>query len=103
MWSGNWMDERGIDRQEIVIASKVYWTQGPVPDENLTRKTSCEELNGSLEDLGTDHLDIYHIHPGDDDTPIRETLSTLNGLINKRKINYLAASSMAPWKLMKVR
>jgi len=100
-WIGEWMDKRGIDRQEIVIASKVYWTQGPVPDEDLSRKTIREEIEGTLDRLDTDYLDIYYIHRWDDDTPIRETLSALNNLVEAGKVNYLAASSMASWKLMK--
>lgn len=100
-WIGEWMDERGIDRQEIVIATKVYWTQGPVPDEDLSRKTIREEIEGSLDRLGTDYVDIYYIHRWDDQTPIRETLSALNGLVDEGKVNYLAASSMPSWKLMK--
>lgn len=98
-WIGEWLDERS--REEFVLASKVYWRQVSRFDRNLSRKNIRAEIEGSLERLGTDYLDLYYIHRFDDDTPIRETLRTLNRLVEEGKIHYLGASSMAAWKLTK--
>ena len=99
-WIGDWLSE--YDREDFVLASKVYFgfAEGP-NDRGLSRKHIRAQIEGTLERLGTDYLDVYYIHRWDDDTPIEETLSTLNELVREGKVNYLAASSMAAWKLTK--
>jgi aryl-alcohol dehydrogenase-like predicted oxidoreductase len=69
--------------------------------ENLSRKNIRAEIEGTLDRLDTDYLDLYYIHRFDDETPIRETLRTLDRLVQEGKVHYLGASSMAAWKLMK--
>ncbi|MFB6173307.1 MAG: aldo/keto reductase [Halobacteriales archaeon] len=98
-WIGEWLD--GRDREEFVIASKVYWTQEAPVSENLGRKTIRAEIEGTLDRLGTDYLDLYYIHRWDDDTPIRETLRALNDLVREGRVLHLGASTMAAWKLTK--
>ena len=98
-WIGEWLADR--DREEYVIASKVYGTAVSRFSGNLSRKNIRAEIEGTLERLGTDYLDVYYIHRWDDDTPIRETLRTLTQLVREGKVHYLAASSMAAWKLAK--
>jgi aryl-alcohol dehydrogenase-like predicted oxidoreductase len=98
-WIGEWLE--GVDREDVVLASKVYWTaQSPV-SENLGRKTIRNEIEGTLDRLGTDYLDVYYIHRWDEETPIEETLSTLSELVREGKVHYLAANSMAAWQLTK--
>ena len=98
-WIGEWLEER--DREGYVVASKVYWSNVSRFSENLSRKNIRAEIEGTLDRLGTDYIDLYYIHRFDDDTPIEETLSTLNRLVEEGKVHYLGASSMAAWKLMK--
>ncbi len=98
-WIGEWLEER--DREDYVVASKVYWTQESRFDENLSRKTIRAEIEGTLDRLGTDYLDLYYIHRWDDGTPVEKTLSTLNELVEEGTVNYLGASTMAAWKLTK--
>jgi aryl-alcohol dehydrogenase-like predicted oxidoreductase len=59
---------------------------------------SCED---SLRRLGVDHIDIYHMHGFDATTPVEETLSTLNTLIQSGKVRYIACSNFSGWHLMK--
>ncbi|MFB6078038.1 MAG: aldo/keto reductase, partial [Halarchaeum sp.] len=47
------------------------------------------------------YLDVYYIHRWDDETPIEETLRTLDRLVDEGKVNHLGASTMAAWKLTK--
>ncbi|EMA36168.1 aldo/keto reductase [Halococcus hamelinensis] len=98
---GNWLE--GRDREDYVIASKVYF--GFDPDNpngsGLGRKHIRTQIEGTLDRLGTDYLDLYYIHRFDEDTPIEETLRTLNDLVRKGKVNYLGASTMAGWQLTK--
>jgi aryl-alcohol dehydrogenase-like predicted oxidoreductase len=98
-WIGEWLAER--DREDYVIASKVYGAMESRFDHNLSRKNVRAEIEGTLDRLGTDYLDLYYIHRWDDETPIRETLRTLDRLVQEGKVHYLGASTMAAWKLMK--
>lgn len=98
-WIGEWLSNH--DREEFVIASKVYWRTKGIPRTSLSRKAIRSEIEGSLDRLGTDYLDVYYIHRFDDGTPIRETLRTLDNLVREGKVRYLAASSGAAWKLTK--
>ena len=98
-WIGEWLADR--DREDFVIASKVYWSQRSRFSSNLSRKNIRAEIEGSLERLDTEYLDVYYIHRYDDDTPIVETMRTLSRLVDEGKVHYLAASSMAAWKLTK--
>jgi len=98
-WIGEWLET--VDREDVVLASKVYWTQESPVTEDLGRKTIRAEIEGTLDRLGTDYLDVYYIHRWDDDTPISETLRTLDRLVDEGKVNHLGASTMAAWQLTK--
>ncbi|MCL9817630.1 aldo/keto reductase [Natronocalculus amylovorans] len=100
-WIGNWLETR--DRSDYVIASKVYF--GFDPDNpngsGLSRTHIRNQIDGTLDRLDTDYLDLYYIHRWDENTPIEETLQALNGLVEDGRVNYLGASTMAAWQLTK--
>ncbi|EFW91578.1 oxidoreductase [Haladaptatus paucihalophilus DX253] len=103
-WIGDWLADH--DREDFVIASKVYfpfdgWGEPGPNDSGLSRKHIRAQIEGTLDRLGTDYLDVYYIHRWDEETPIEETLSTLTELVEEGKVNYLGASSMAAWQLTK--
>jgi len=98
-WIGEWLE--GRDREDYVLASKVYWTRKPRPAESLSRKTIRAEIEGTLDRLGTEYLDLYYIHRWDEETPIEETMRELSRLVEEGKVNHLGASSMAAWQLTK--
>lgn len=79
----------GIPRDKVVIASKVYFNPG-----HLSKEAILREIDGSLERLGTDYLDLYIIHRFDYDTPIEETMETLDSLVKAGKVRALGASAM---------
>lgn len=87
---GEWLADR--DREDIVLASKMFYTAESRFDCNLSRKTIRAETEGTLDQLGTEYIDVYYIHRFDDGTPIEETLRTLNHLAREGKVNYLGAS-----------
>jgi len=92
------------DREEIAVASKVYFpaTESPGPNQQgLSRKHILEQVEDSLDRLGTDYLDLYQIHRWDDSVPIEETLSALDTLVEDGRVRYIGASTMASWKFMK--
>lgn len=95
---GEWLKD--YDRSDFVIASKVYGDMGDGPnDSGLGRKHIREQIDATLDRLDTEYLDVYYIHRWDEDTPIEETLATLNELVEEGKVNHLGASMMATWKL----
>lgn len=87
------------DRDEIVLATKVYMAMGEGPNKRgLSRKAIMQEIDNSLRRLGTDYVDLYIIHRFDENTPLRETLEALNDVVRSGKARYIGASSMAAWQ-----
>lgn len=76
-------------REDVFIASKVYFNQGRLSKEAILR-----EIDGTLNRLQTDYLDLYIIHRFDYNTPIEETMETLNYLIEIGKVKMIGASAM---------
>jgi len=92
----------GHDREELVIASKVYFGMGDGPNKRgLSRKHILDQVEASLQRLDTDYIDLYQIHRWDEETPIEETLSALDHLVDSGKVRYLGASTMAGWQFSK--
>jgi aryl-alcohol dehydrogenase-like predicted oxidoreductase len=89
-------------RDEIVIATKVYFPMGKGPNRGgLSRKAIMTEVDASLRRLGTDYIDLYQIHRWDYATPIEETLAALHDVVKVGKVRYLGASSMHAWQFAK--
>ena len=87
---------RGYDHDRFVVATKVH-TRMDESNPNsggLSRKAVEQELANSLERLGTDTVDLYQIHRWDPDTPVAETLRTLDDCVSRGQVRYLGASSM---------
>ncbi len=89
-------------RDMLLLSSKVRMAMGDGPnDAGLSRQHIIAGCDASLRRLGTDHIDIYHVHEWDGQTRLEETLSALNSLVSAGKVRYLAASNYAGWQLMK--
>jgi aryl-alcohol dehydrogenase-like predicted oxidoreductase len=89
-------------RDEVVIATKVYFEMGPGPNERgLSRKHIFSAIDASLKRLGTDYVDLYQIHRWDYETPIEETLAALDDVVRAGKARYLGASAMYGWQFAK--
>ena len=86
---GNAIKELGVAREDVIIASKVYFNEG-----KLSREAILREIDGTLERLGTDYLDLYQIHRFDYDTPMLETMEALNDLVKCGKVRAIGASAM---------
>src|ERR1017187_682547 len=84
-------------RDQVVLASKVKFKMGDGPDEEgLSRSAILKAIDLSLSRLKTDYLDLYYLHAPDWNTPIEETLETMDRLVRARKGRYPAASKYAP-------
>jgi len=89
-------------REDVVIATKVYGKMEEGPnDRGLSRLHILRQIEGSLERLQTDYVDLYQIHRWDYETPIEETLRTLDDLVHQGKVRYIGASSMWAWQFAK--
>ena len=81
-------------RNRVTLVSKVYpWNAG-----GQKMQVACE---ASLRRLGTDHIDIYYMHGFDGATPLEETLSALDNLVQSGKVRYIGCSNFSGWQLMK--
>ena len=81
--------KNNVARDQVVIASKVYFNDGRLSKDAINR-----EIDGTLQRLGIDYLDLYIIHRFDFDTPIEETMEALNGLVASGKVRAIGASAM---------
>lgn len=86
---GRALKNNQIARDQVVLASKVYFNPGRLSGDAIHR-----EIEGSLKRLGTDYLDLYIIHRFDYDTPIEETMGALNDLVKSGKVRAIGASAM---------
>jgi len=92
---GRWMAARG-NRDQIVIATKV----GSSPERpGLSEGAIRAAIEGSLQRLGVERVDLYYAHRDDPDTPLPETLATLQSLIDAGSVRYAAASNYTPGRL----
>ncbi|WP_163505737.1 aldo/keto reductase [Fodinicola acaciae] len=90
------------DREDYVLATKVYYPMGPGPnDRGLSRKHVLSAIDASLCRLGTDYVDLYQIHRWDDETPIEETMAALDEVVRAGKARYIGASTMCAWQFSK--
>ena len=78
-----------VPRDQVVLATKVYFNKG-----NLSKEAILREIDGSLKRLGTDYVDLYIIHRFDYNTPVEETMETLDSLVKSGKVRALGASAM---------
>ncbi len=97
---GRWM--KGKRRDDLVVATKVRFAMGEGPnDVGVSRKHILSGVEASLRRLNTDYIDIYQVHCWDRATPLEETLSTLDRLVQSGKVRYIGASNFAGWQLQK--
>ena len=88
------------NRSDYVVATKGFIATGPGEnDKGLSRKHLMDAVEGSLQRLDTDYIDLYQIHYWDPVTPLDETLGTLDDLVHQGKIRYLGCSNLAAWQL----
>jgi aryl-alcohol dehydrogenase-like predicted oxidoreductase len=85
---------KGQRRASIEIFTKVYWPTGPKGhnDVGLSRKHILESIDGSLQRLGTDYVDLYQAHRYDDETPLEETMQAFADVVRAGKALYIGVS-----------
>lgn len=88
-------------RNQVLISTKATFKMAEGPNDlGSSRLHLLEQCDASLKRLGTDHIDVYHMHGFDALTPVDETLDTLNTLVHAGKVRYIACSNFSGWHLM---
>ncbi len=86
-------------RDRIVLAGKAALVHsGGEVVRDASRRTLLAQLELSLRQLGTDHLDLWQIHRWDERTPIEETLATLEQVVRDGKATYVGISNFTGWQ-----
>lgn len=84
---------KAYPRESYVLATKAFWPMGDGPnDRGLSRKHVMEQVHASLKRLGHDYVDIFYCHRHDPETPLDETLRTIDDLIRQGKVLYVGVS-----------
>ena len=91
-----------LKREDVLISSKATFPFGLGPNDlGSSRYHLTQQIEGSLKRLGTDYIDVYHLHGFDALTPVEETLKTLDKMVQDGKVRYIACSNFSGWHLMK--
>lgn len=89
-------------RDQVLISTKATFPMGDGPNDlGSSRQHLIPAVEASLRRLGTDYIDLFQLHGFDAQTPVEETLSTLNELVRSGKIRYIGCSNFSGWHLAK--
>jgi len=92
---------KGERRQGLEIFTKVFWPMGDgANDRGLSRKHILESIDGSLQRLGTDYVDLYQAHRYDVETPLEETMVAFADIVRAGKALYIGVSE---WRAEQIR
>ncbi|MGB4397572.1 MAG: aldo/keto reductase family protein [Limnochordia bacterium] len=84
---------RVFPRESYIITTKAFWPMGDGPnDRGLSRKHVFEQLHASLKRMELDYVDIFYCHRYDPETPVEETLRTIDDLVRQGKVLYVGVS-----------
>ncbi len=91
---GGTVRELGWPRESFVISTKLYWglREGPNTKNTLNRKYLMHAIDGSLERLGLDFVDLLFCHRPDPDTPVEETVWAMSDIVAAGKAHYWGTS-----------
>ncbi|WP_407542278.1 aldo/keto reductase (plasmid) [Deinococcus radiomollis] len=98
---GRWLAARGSGlRDSLVLATK--GGHPPMDDMRSGRLSNAEirsDLEGSLRDLGVDHIDLYWLHRDDPSHPVEDIIDTFSGLVQAGQIRFYGASNWSPARI----
>ncbi len=97
---GNWFAQKGRRREKTVLATKVYGRMGSWPNQSrLSALHIRQAVEGSLQRLQTDYIDLYQMHHVDRNTPWDEIWQAMETLVQQGKILYVGSSNFAGWHI----
>ena len=99
---GKALKDLGVDRQQLVIATKVRGRMGSGANQmGLSHLHIIDSVNDSLKRLQLEHIDLLYIHGVDPITPLEETMRALEDVVRAGKVRYLGISNHPAWQVMK--
>ncbi len=98
---GRWLAERGPEaRDRIVLSTKVFHSvEGDPNDRGLAPYRIRRQIEGSLERLGVERVDLYLVHEPDPETPVGDTLEALDGLVRAGTVGAVGTSNVTAAQL----
>ena len=100
--TGQALKNLGINRQEVVVATKAFGEMQPGPNgRGASRYHLIDACKASLKRLQLDHIDLYQIHGFDPATPMEETMRALETLVQHGHVRYVGVSNWAAWQVTK--
>jgi voltage-dependent potassium channel beta subunit len=97
---GEIIQEKGWDRTDLVLSTKIFWGGDGPNDQGLSRKHVIEGTKAALKRLQTDYVDLVFCHRPDVETPIEETVRAMNHLIDQGLAFYWGTSE---WSAEQIR
>ena len=89
----DFLKDETFNRKDLVISSKLFWPMSEgITNWGLGRKNMSNAIEGTLERLDMDYIDIYFMHRYDYMTPLKETVEILDDLIRAGKVHYWGTS-----------
>lgn len=87
-----------VPRDEVVIATKAGVTPNAWRRRDNSRGNMLRSLDASLRRLGTDYVDLWHVHGYDSHTPFEETMAALDHAVTSGRVRYAGVSNFAAWQ-----
>jgi aryl-alcohol dehydrogenase-like predicted oxidoreductase len=89
-------------RHDLLIATKCRFPSEPGANgAGSSRHHIVRSVEASLSRLGTDYIDLFQLHGWDGQTPLEETMGTLDSLVKAGKVRYVGCSNYSAWHVMK--
>jgi aryl-alcohol dehydrogenase-like predicted oxidoreductase len=89
-----------VPRSQLVVATKAGVRRSPEGTRSVdtSRRALLDDLDGSLERLGVDHVDLWQVHTWSASAPIEETLSALDAAVSSGRTRYVGISNYSGWQ-----
>jgi voltage-dependent potassium channel beta subunit len=99
---GKALNKLGWRRSSYIVSTKLYWglNDGPNEKNTLNRKYLMESIDGSLNRLGMDHVDLLYCHRPDSETPIEEVVFAMSDIISSGRAHYWGTSEWSAAEIM---
>lgn len=97
---GRWLADRRLDGLTIATKARFPMSDDPA-DSGAGRDHLTRAAEASLRRLGVDTIDLYQVHAWDPETPLDETLETLNELVTAGKVRQIGVSNYTAWQLQR--
>ena len=98
---GNSLQNLGVDRDEVVVATKVRGEMSDGPnDQGLSRYHIFNSVDASLDRLQLDTIDLLYVHGIDSAVPTREIMHSLNDVVESGRVRYLGVCNWPAWRVM---